>query len=75
MIRDSDITLKKQNKKKQRELEDDLNIIVSEKWDHISAKEQKLIIEKVIKIFDDHSTVVSEAKFKATHRKGHKVLN
>lgn len=67
-------TQKTKQKKSQRELEDDLNVIVREKCDDIS-EEQKPIIEKVNKIFDDYFTMVFEAKFKATHGKGHKIQN
>ena len=75
MIRDGDITLKKtKQKKSKRELEDDLNVIVREKCDHIS-EEQKPIIEKINKIFEDYFTMVFEAKFNATHGKGHKIQN
>ena len=74
-IRDGDVELE-QSRKNRKEFKSDLNEIVIGQRQH-KPKEQKSITEndkmfyeaqeKVFKLFNDYSTIVSMAKYKVTH--------
>ena len=64
------------NKKNQEEFKNNLNVIVRGKWEHepegLNSITENIKMfnkarEKVVKIFDDYSTVTSKTKFKAAN--------
>ena len=78
-IKDVSIDLEK-GKENQEKFKSNLNEAITGKWEHKSEEQKNTINnpkmfykarEKVITLFDDYTTIVSNAKYEAKHGKGH----